>query len=80
MRRVAVGAMLAALFAAPTFAAISDYDTDGDNLVSFDEMVVAYPDLTEDLFAQIDTSTDGLVDEAELTTALEANLIVKPAE
>ena len=80
MRRVAVGAMLAALFAAPTLAAISDYDTNGDNLVSFDEMIVAYPDLTEDLFAQIDTSTDGLVDEAELTAALEANLIVKPAE
>ena len=79
MRRAAVGAMVAALFAAPVLAAVSDIDTDGDNLASFAEMVAAYPDLTEETFAEIDTSGDTFVDEAELTAAVEAG-IVTPAQ
>lgn len=81
MRRVAVGAMLVALFAAPAFAlTVSDVDTDGDSLVSFTEMSVMYPELTEEVFAEIDTSDDNLVDEIELAAALEAGTIVEPAE
>lgn len=34
MRRVAVGALVVALFAAPALAAVSDMDTDGDGLAS----------------------------------------------
>ena len=75
MRRVAVGAMVAALFAAPAFASVSDIDTDGDNLASFAEMVVVYPDLTEETFAEIDTSGDSFVDEAELAAAVEAGVL-----
>lgn len=81
MRRAAVGAMVVALFAAPAFSfTVSDVDTDGDGLVSLTEMSVKYPDLTEETFAQIDTSGDRFVDESELTAALEAGTIVKPAE
>ena len=75
MSRVAVGALVAALFAAPAMAAISDMDTDGDSLVTYDEMLVAYPDLAEDVFFEIDTSGDGFIDEAELTAALDAGTL-----
>lgn len=81
MRRVAVGTMLAALIAAPAFAlTVSDVDTDGDSLISFTEMVVMYPELTEEAFGAVDTSEDSFVDEAELTAALEAGVIEEPAE
>jgi len=81
MRRVAVGALVAALFAAPAYALlVSDVDTDGDSLVSFTEMTVMYPEITEDAFAEIDTSGDTFVDETELAAALEAGTIADPAE
>lgn len=81
MSRVAVGAMLAALFAAPALAlTVSDIDTDGDGLVSFVEMAAKYPDLTEETFGEIDTSDDSFVDEAELAAALESGLIEEPTE
>lgn len=81
MRRAAVSAILVALFAAPAFAiTVSDVDTDGDSLVSFTEMTVKYPDLTEQAFAEIDTNDDFQVDDAELTAAVEAGLISEPVE
>lgn len=80
MRRVAAGALAAALFAAPAFAVVADIDADGDGLASFAEMVVAYPDLTEDAFADIDTSDDGFVDDEELSTALESGDLTEPEE
>ena len=80
MRRAAAGAMFAALFAAPAFAlALSEIDTDGDSLVSFTEMTVLYPELTEEVFAEIDTSDDTLVDEGELAAALASGVIAEPA-
>ncbi|MFT6075858.1 MAG: hypothetical protein ACJAZ1_002789 [Yoonia sp.] len=76
MRRVVVGTLMAALIAAPAFAlTVSDVDTDGDSLISFTEMTVLYPDLTEEAFAAVNTSGDSFVDEEELTVALEAGLI-----
>lgn len=80
MRRVTLGAALAVLIAAPTFAAISIVDTDGDNLATFDEMIVVYPNLTEETFGEIDLNADGFLDDAEMTAALEAQKIVAPAE
>ena len=81
MRRAAIGAVVVAMFAAPAFAiTVADVDTDGDSLVSFAEMVVKYPDLTEEAFSEIDTSADSFVDETELAAAMEAGLIEEPAE
>ena len=54
MRRAAIGAIVVAMFAAPAFAiTVADVDTDGDSLVSFEEMAVVYPDLTEDAFGDL---------------------------
>lgn len=81
MRRASVVAMLAALFAAPALAlTLSEVDTDGDSLVSFTEIAMVYPDLTEEVFAEIDTSDDNMLDEAELTAALDSGLIEEDAD
>lgn len=81
MRVATIGAIVVAMFAAPAFAlTVSDVDTDGDSLVSFAEMAVKYPDLSEEAFGEIDTSDDSYVDESELAAALEAGVIEEPAE
>lgn len=80
MRNFAVGAIVAALLAAPVSAAVSDIDTDGDGLASFDEMVVAHPEMTKETFDEVDTSGDGFVDEAEHAAAVEAGLLIAPAD
>ena len=81
MRRAAIGAILVAMFAAPAFAiTVADVDTDSDNLISFEEMAAKYPDLTAEVFGEIDTSDDNFVDEFELAVALEAGMIEEPTE
>jgi Ca2+-binding EF-hand superfamily protein len=50
-------------------------DTDGDGLVSFTEMLAAYPDMTEEVFTTIDASGDGLLDDEEMAAAVEAGLL-----
>ena len=69
---------LAAVVAATaSFAQMADVDQDGDGMASFDEIVAAYPDVTEDQFAAMDTNGDGTLDEAEMTAAMEAGQLVK---
>ena len=66
----------AALVAAPAvWAAAHIADTDGDGMFSAEELKAAFPDLTDETFAQIDTNGDGLVDADELTAAEDAGLI-----
>ena len=51
-------------------------DTDGDGVYSMEELMVAYPSLTEDLFTAIDGNGDGAVDEDELAAAVDAGVLV----
>ncbi|GFE66874.1 hypothetical protein [Litoreibacter roseus] len=74
MKKVLI-ATAATLFATASFAAVADMDTDGDGVVSFTEMLAAYPTLTEDGFAAVDTNSDGVVDDSEITAAEEGGLI-----
>ncbi len=50
-------------------------DADGDGLVTMEELVAAYPDVTEDAFNAADTDGSGSLDEDELAAAREAGLI-----
>lgn len=50
-------------------------DADGDGLVTFEELVAAHPEVTEETFAAADTNVDGTLDEEELAAAREAGLI-----
>lgn len=50
-------------------------DTDGNGSYSIEEMTAAYPDMTPELFAQIDVNGDGAVDADELAAAREAGTL-----
>ena len=73
-------ALTAAILAAPAMAlAQADtIDTDGVGVISFGEIVVAYPDLTDEVFAVIDADADGAVTEEEMQAAVDAGIVVLP--
>ncbi|WP_249139008.1 EF-hand domain-containing protein [Actibacterium sp. MT2.3-13A] len=69
------------LMAGATFAAeMSDIDTDGDGVASYDEMIVVYTDLTAEAFAEMDASGDAMLDADEMAAAIEAGLLVEAAD
>ncbi|MFY0618715.1 hypothetical protein [Shimia sp.] len=81
MRKFSMSLLAASLVAAPAFAlTVSEIDADGDSLISFDEMLVVYPDLTSEAFDAVDSSGDSYVDAFELSAALDSGLIVPPAQ
>lgn len=61
---------------AATFAMAEAEDTDGDGVYSMEELMVAYPNLTEEVFTTIDSNGDGAVDETELAAAVDAGVLV----
>ena len=52
-----------------TFADLSELDTNGDGMITFDEMLAAVPTVTEENFLAIDTNGDGTVDADEYAAA-----------
>ncbi|MGR3722061.1 hypothetical protein LGT41_0013960 [Abyssibius alkaniclasticus] len=64
-----------AAFAAPAFAQDMLEDSNGDGVYTMDELLVAYPDLTEEGFAAIDVNGDGVVDMDEFATAQSSDLL-----
>jgi Ca2+-binding EF-hand superfamily protein len=66
---------LLGLAATPLLAETMVQDTDDNGSFSMEELVVAYPDLTEALFAEIDADGSGEVTEEELTAAIDAGVI-----
>lgn len=65
---------LMALLATSAFAQTVE-DMDGDGLYSMEELKVAFPDLSEEIFAAVDTNADGMIDPDELTAAQEAGVL-----
>lgn len=67
---------LAALFGLGAAAAMAQVvDEDGNGTFSMEEMQAAYPDLTEETFAEIDSNADGAIDADELAAAEAAGLL-----
>jgi hypothetical protein len=50
---------------------VADLDTNGDGLVTIDEVQAAYPDTTDDSFAGLDNNGDGSLDDVELSVVQE---------
>lgn len=46
-----------------------DVDTNVDGYLSFEEVIVAMPEMTEDAFKAVDINLDGLVDPDEFAAA-----------
>jgi hypothetical protein len=70
-------ALVAATATAAFAQDVATLDTDGDKMVSLAELNVSYPDITEEQFTAMDTSGDGLLDDAELTAAVEAGTLTQ---
>ncbi|MDX1743392.1 MAG: hypothetical protein R3186_07340 [Ruegeria sp.] len=75
MGRVSIVTLLSPLFALPAFAVPADLDMDGDGLASLAELQTKYPQMSEDLFLEIDANADGFVNEVELLAAVETDLL-----
>lgn len=61
---------------AATSALAEAQDIDGDGVYSMEELMAAYPSLTDEVFTTIDSNGDGAVDDAELTAAVDAGVLV----
>ncbi len=72
---IQTAAVLALTVTATAMSAQSEIDADGDGLLSYNELLAAYPDMTEAAFMAIDTNADGAVDADELKLAQEAGLL-----
>jgi hypothetical protein len=63
------------ILAIPGFAQSADIDINGDGMYSYAEVRAFAPDLSQDTFAVLDTSGDGLLDAAEIAAAVAAGLL-----
>lgn len=63
------------ILATPGFAQSADIDINGDGMYSYAEVRAFAPDLSQDTFAVLDTSGDGLLDAAEIAAAVAAGLL-----
>ncbi|MFU1476588.1 EF-hand domain-containing protein [Roseovarius sp. C7] len=59
---------------------IAEINTNGDGLITADELSAVFPDVTAEAFAEIDADGNGAVDDAEMQAATEAGLIPAKAE
>ena len=53
----------------------SEIDTDGDGLLSYNELLAAYPAMTEENLTAIDTNSDGAIDADEMKVANDAGML-----
>jgi len=77
MKKFAVqtATIVALTVAASAVTAQSEIDADGDGLLSYNELLAAYPAMTEENFVAIDTNSDGAVDADEMKMATDAGLL-----
>lgn len=73
---IALG-LIAGLTAVPALAQEAPADVDGNGTWSMEELKAAYPNLTEETFAAMDTSADGQIDAAEYEAATGAKLLMQ---
>jgi len=74
MRILAITVACAA-FVGTAWAQAVVEDSDGDGVYSMEEMRVAYPDVADEVLAQIDVNEDGAIDEDELAAAIAVGVL-----
>ena len=68
--------ILATLLGLGATAAMAEVeDANGDGVYSMDELKVTYPELTEDVFSQLDANNDGALDADEMAAAQAAGIL-----
>ena len=78
MKNVILVAALAASVAFSANAMTTEIDKDGDGMASLSELLVSYPELTEELFREMDTDADGLINHEEMAIAVDLGNIADP--
>ena len=73
-------AAVSAFSAAQANAEVTVADADGNGAYSMEELLVAFPALTEDAFKAADLDADGAISAEELTAAEAAFAALVPAE
>ncbi len=69
---------LAACVAVPSLVlaqAASELDTNGDGVLTIDEVQASFPEVTSDAFTAMDLNADGALDVEEIAAAQEAGLM-----
>jgi len=74
MKKVVLSLAAMSALAAPAWA-VDVKDADGNGSYSMEELKVAYPDLTEEIFKKVDTNADGSVSAEELKAAQDAGTL-----
>jgi hypothetical protein len=74
MKTTFLTALIALGLAAPSFAA-TELDTNGDGMLTLDEVQAAYPEITADTFTAMDVNADGALDDAEVVAAQQAGMM-----
>lgn len=75
MKKIVLQVATVIALTATAVSAQSEIDTDGDGMLSYNELLAAHPDMTEENFIAIDTNADGAVDADEMKLAEEAGLL-----
>ena len=75
MTRILAFAALFGLSSAGIALAATAADTNGDGLLTIDEVQAAMPEVSVDAFNAMDTNADGSLDAAEVEAAQEAGLM-----
>ncbi len=70
MMRIVCAAALALALASQAQAITGAFDANRDGVLSMEELLKVYPDLSADLFEEIDTDADGWINDDELLIAL----------
>lgn len=83
MKKATLTALACCSLALPLWAmgdGVEEIDTNGDGVLTIEEVQIKYPDVTADSFSEADANSDGVLDMAELTAAQEAGLMPADSE
>ena len=75
MSKNRIALALAVTIATPLAAQDADIDLNGDGMYSYPELQAVMPEMTEDGFAALDVSDDGLLDADEIAAGVNAGLL-----
>lgn len=76
MLRVSILALFATVTAFSATAMQAEIDVNGDGQASLTEIQLVYPDVTEDLFIEMDLDEDGFINDEEMAAAIDTNILV----
>lgn len=78
MVRESIVALLAMVVVTSAIAMPVEIDTDGDGVASLAEIQAFYPDVTDELFREIDLDEDGYINDEEFLAAIGTQLLPDP--